>query len=98
MQIREIDELACINLLMALEGAIQGIKKTLLNLAASELNTSLRNIARYQYSREQKVDCLKEIDNLYVRSFLHCSKIKYVFMAWCLKFSVRFYLILLKLL
>lgn len=75
-----------------------GIKKTLLNLAASELNTSLRNIARYQYSKEQKVDCLKEIDNLYVRSFLHCSKIKYVFMAWCLKFSVRFYLILLKLL
>lgn len=46
-----------------------GIKKTLLNLAASELNTSLRNIARYQYSKEQKVDCLKEIDNLYVRSF-----------------------------
>lgn len=75
-----------------------GIKKTLLNLAASELNTSLRNIARYQYSKEQKVDCLKEIDNLYVRNFLHCSKIKYVFMAWCLKFSVRFYLILLKLL
>ena len=68
-----------------------GIKKTLLNLAASELNTSLRNIARYQYSKEQKVDCLKEIDNLYVRSFLHCSKIKYVFMAWCLKFSVRFW-------
>ena len=30
MQIREIDESACINRLMALEGAIRGIKKTLL--------------------------------------------------------------------
>ena len=30
MQIREIDESACINRLMALEGAIQGIKKSLL--------------------------------------------------------------------
>ena len=30
MQIREIDKSACINLLMALECAIRGIKKTLL--------------------------------------------------------------------
>ena len=30
MQIREIDESACINRLMALEGAIRGIKKSLL--------------------------------------------------------------------
>ena len=30
MQIREIDKSACINLLMALEGAIQGIKKAIL--------------------------------------------------------------------
>ena len=30
MQIREIDESACINRLMALEGAIQGIKKAIL--------------------------------------------------------------------
>ena len=30
MQIRKIDESACINRLMSLEGAIRGIKKTLL--------------------------------------------------------------------
>lgn len=31
LRIQEIDESACINRLMALEGAIQGIKKTLLS-------------------------------------------------------------------
>ena len=39
MQIREIDESACINRLMALEGAIQGIKKSLL---ADEVKTDLK--------------------------------------------------------
>lgn len=39
MQIREIDELACINLLMALEGAIQGIKKAIL---PDEVKTDLK--------------------------------------------------------
>lgn len=31
LKIREIDESACINRLMALEGAIQGVKKTMLS-------------------------------------------------------------------
>ena len=31
LKIREIDESACINRLMALEGAIQGVKKSLLS-------------------------------------------------------------------
>ena len=39
MQIREIDKSACINLLMALEGAIQGIKKAIL---PDEVKTDLK--------------------------------------------------------
>ena len=39
MQIREIDESACINRLMALEGAIQGIKKAIL---PDEVKTDLK--------------------------------------------------------
>lgn len=74
------------------------IKDALLNLAASELNTSLRNIARHQYSESQKGECLKDIDNKYIRHFYSCSKFKYVFMACCLTISVRYYIKLLKLL
>lgn len=72
------------------------IKDALLNLAASELNTSLRNIARHQYSESQKEEYLKDIDNDYIRHFYSCSKFKYVFMAYCLTISVRYYIKLLK--
>lgn len=71
------------------------IKDALLNLAASELNTSLRNIARHQYSESQKEEYLKDIDNDYIRHFYSCSKFKYVFMACCLTISVRYYIKLL---
>lgn len=74
------------------------IKDALLNLAASELNTSIRNIARHQYPQKQKEEYLKEIDNKYIRNFFHCSKIKYVIMALCLTISVRSYIKLLRLL
>lgn len=39
LRIQEIDESACINRLMALEGAIQGVKKTMLS---DEIKTDLK--------------------------------------------------------
>ncbi len=39
LKIQEIDESACINRLMALEGAIQGVKKTMLS---DEMKTELK--------------------------------------------------------
>ena len=46
LKIQEIDESACINRLMALEGAIQGVKKTLL---PDEVKTDLKNF--YQQNK-----------------------------------------------
>lgn len=43
LKIQEIDESACINRLMALEGAIQGVKKSLLS---DEVKADLRNFYR----------------------------------------------------
>ena len=40
LKIQEIDESACINRLMALEGAIQGVKKTMLS---DEVKADLKN-------------------------------------------------------
>lgn len=46
LKIKEIDESACINRLMALEGAIQGVKKTMLS---DEVKADLK-----QFYQEQK--------------------------------------------
>lgn len=46
LKILEIDESACINRLMALEGAIQGVKKSLLS---DEVKADLKNF--YQQSK-----------------------------------------------
>lgn len=43
LKIQEIDESACINRLMALEGAIQGVKKTLLS---DEVKADLKKFYR----------------------------------------------------
>lgn len=47
LKIQEIDESACINRLMALEGAIQGIKKTMLS---DEVKADLKEF--YQWHRK----------------------------------------------
>ena len=47
LKIQEIDESACINRLMALEGAIRGIKKTLL---PDEVKTDLKDF--YQHNKK----------------------------------------------
>lgn len=46
LKIKEMDESACINRLMALEGAIQGVKKTMLS---DEVKADLK-----QFYQEQK--------------------------------------------
>lgn len=43
LKIQEVDESACINRLMALEGAIRGIKKTMLS---DEVKADLKNFYR----------------------------------------------------
>lgn len=47
LKIQEIDESACINRLMALEGAIQGIKKTMLS---EEVKADLKEF--YQWHKK----------------------------------------------
>ena len=47
LKIQEIDESACINRLMALEGAIQGVKKTMLS---DEVKADLKEI--YQFHKK----------------------------------------------
>ena len=47
LKIQEIDESACINRLMALEGAIRGIKKTILD---EEVNADLKEF--YQWKKK----------------------------------------------
>lgn len=47
LKIQEIDELACINRLMALEGAIEGVKKTMLS---DEVKADLKEF----YQRNKK--------------------------------------------
>lgn len=47
LRIQEIDESACINRLMALEGAIQGIKKTLLS---DDVKSDLKEF--YQWNKK----------------------------------------------
>lgn len=47
LKIQEIDESACINRLMALEGAIQGVKKTMLS---EEVKTDLKEF--YQWHKK----------------------------------------------
>ena len=47
LKIQEIDESACINRLMALEGAIRGIKKTILD---EEVKADLREF--YQWKKK----------------------------------------------
>lgn len=47
LKIQEIDETACINRLMALEGAIEGIKKTMLS---EETKQDLKEF--YQWNRK----------------------------------------------
>ena len=47
LKIQEIDESACINRLMALEGAIQGIKKTILS---EEVKADLKEF--YQWHKK----------------------------------------------
>ena len=42
LKIQEIDETACIHRLMALEGAIQGVKKTMLSY---EVKADLKNLS-----------------------------------------------------
>ena len=48
LRIQEIDESACINRLMALEGAIEGVKKTMLS---DEVKADLK--AFYQNNKKQ---------------------------------------------
>ena len=50
LKIQEIDESACINRLMALEGAIQGVKKTMLS---DETKADLKEF--YQEHKRQKI-------------------------------------------
>ena len=47
LKIQEIDESACINRLMALEGAIQGVKKTMLS---DEVKADLKEF--YQFHKK----------------------------------------------
>ena len=47
LKIQEIDESACINRLMALEGAIEGVKKTMLS---DEVKADLKEF--YQWSKK----------------------------------------------
>lgn len=47
LKIQEIDELACINRLMALEGAIEGVKKTMLS---DEVKADLKEF--YQWNKK----------------------------------------------
>ena len=47
LKIQEIDESACINRLMALEGAIRGVKKTML---AEEVKADLKDF--YQWNKK----------------------------------------------
>lgn len=73
-------------------------RKFLLNLAASEFNTSLRAIAKNDFENGKKREFLKSVDKKLILQFYRCTKLRYVFMAFCCHLSVNFYVRLLKLL
>lgn len=70
----------------------------LLNLAASEFNTSLRSIARNGFEKKLRCEFLKSVDKKQILQFYKCTNLRYVFMAFCCNISVKFYIRLLKLL